>query len=146
MKEEKIRIMSIISYYANQIFKETKKYEFRKSPLKESDLNKKIYIYSAKGEKAIIGYLKVKKVLLGTTEEILKKTGYDKRNDKQEIIDYFGKNNKKCYALELYEVTRLKEKIPLQELRKIDSNIKMPQYLKYIYPNHPIYNRIKKSK
>ena len=36
MKEEKIRIMSIISYYANQIFKETKKYEFRKSPLKES--------------------------------------------------------------------------------------------------------------
>ena len=30
MKEEKIRIMSIISYYVNQIFKETKKYEFRK--------------------------------------------------------------------------------------------------------------------
>lgn len=58
-------------------------------------------------------------------------------------MDYFGKNNKKCYALELYDVTKWKEKISLQELRKLDKNIKMPQYLKYIYPHHPVYNRIK---
>lgn len=73
MNQDKIRIMSILSYYARQIFNGTKKYEFRKSPLKDSDLNKKIYIYSAKGDKAIIGYLKVKNILQGTTEEILKK-------------------------------------------------------------------------
>lgn len=58
-KRNKIIVMSIMSYYAKQIFDETKSYEFRKSPLRKEDLDKKIYVYSAKEDKAIIGYMKL---------------------------------------------------------------------------------------
>ena len=47
MEKNRLIVISIMSYYARQIFAETKKYEFRKSPLKDDDLNKKIYVYSA---------------------------------------------------------------------------------------------------
>lgn len=36
--KDKIIVISIMSYYARQIFAETKGYEFRKSPLKDCDL------------------------------------------------------------------------------------------------------------
>ena len=85
----KIILISIMSYYARQIFNGVKKFEFRKSPLKQEDLNKTIFVYSAKEDKAIIGSFVVNKVHKGNLEEILKITGYDNRNDKQEIIDYF---------------------------------------------------------
>lgn len=47
-----------MKYYARQIFDETKLYEFRKTPLRDELLNKKIYAYSAKEDKAIIRYFK----------------------------------------------------------------------------------------
>ena len=57
-RRNRIAIISIMTYYARQIFDETKLYEFRKSPLRDELLNKKIYVYSAKEDKAIIGYFK----------------------------------------------------------------------------------------
>ena len=47
-ERKRIAIISIMTYYAKQIFDETKLYEFRKSPLKKELLDKKIYVYSAK--------------------------------------------------------------------------------------------------
>ena len=143
---EKLVILSIQSYYANQIFSSTKFFEFRKRPLKESILNKDIYIYSAKDDKAIIGTLKVSSVLVGNMDEILKETGYDTRNDKDEIINYF-KDAKTCYALKLYDVKKFKKPISLNELKVIKNNITMPQFYKYIYEGNPLYDYIiKKSK
>ena len=43
-QRDRLIVISIMSYYARQIFAETKGYEFRKSPLKDYDLNKKIYV------------------------------------------------------------------------------------------------------
>ena len=84
-ERKRIAIISIMTYYAKQIFDETKLYEFRKSPLKKELLDKKIYVYSAKEDKAIIGYFKVSDILNGNTSKILELTGYDKRKDG---IDY----------------------------------------------------------
>ena len=78
-QRDRLIVISIMSYYARQIFAETKGYEFRKSPLKDCDLNKKIYVYSAKEDKALIGYMKVSDILKGNTNQILKATGYDVR-------------------------------------------------------------------
>lgn len=142
-EREKIIVISIMTYYAKQIFDETKLYEFRKSPLRDNDLNKKIYVYSAKEDKALIGYFKVSDILKGSTSEILKATGYDKRQDGHEIIEYYGKNNKNCYALKLYDVTEFEKHLTLKEMRSINSKVKMPQYYSYIYSNDPLYNTIK---
>ena len=142
MEKNKIIIMSIMSYYARQIFDETKPFEFRKSALKSFDLNQKIYVYSAKEDKAIIGYMKVSEILHGTTKEIMRLTGYDKRKDGQEIIDYYGINNNNCFALNLYDVTEFSKHLELKDLRKIDLNIDLPQYYKYFYEGSPIYKLI----
>lgn len=49
-QRDRLIVISIMSYYARQIFAETKGYEFRKSPLKDCDLNKKnICIFSKRG-------------------------------------------------------------------------------------------------
>lgn len=136
-------LMSIITYYCNQIFNGTKKYEFRKSPLPNDSLNKKIYIYSAKDEKAIVGYFKVSKVLTGTTEQILKLTGYYDSEDKEDIENYFGKDNLKCYALEISEVKRFDSPIYLKDIRQFDPKISLPQYYKYIYEGSKLYKYLK---
>ena len=48
-RRNRIAIISIMTYYARQIFDETKLYEFRKSPLRDELLNKKImYILQKK--------------------------------------------------------------------------------------------------
>ncbi len=47
-------------------------------PLRNELLNKKIYVYSAKEDKAIIGYFKVNDILNGNMDKILSATGYDK--------------------------------------------------------------------
>ena len=142
MDKKSITIISIKTYYANQIFNKTKIYEFRKSPLKNELLNKKIYIYSSKKDKAIIGYFKVDKVLNGNIVEILSKTGYGKKKDKEEIINYYGINNSKCYAYHLYEVTEFKEKLTLEEMKKVYNKTTMPQYIKHIYEDNPLYKTI----
>ena len=141
-KRNKIIVMSIMSYYAKQIFDETKSYEFRKSPLRKEDLDKKIYVYSAKEDKAIIGYMKVSDILYGNTQEILRKTGYDKRKDGHEIIDYYGLHNNNCYALKLYDVTEFEEYLKLKDLRKLNPSVNLPQYYSYINQENPLYELI----
>ena len=143
MEKNRLIVISIMSYYARQIFAETKKYEFRKSPLKDDDLIKKIYVYSAKEDKALIGYIKVSDILKGNTKQILKKTGYDNRLDGHEIVDYYGENFQKCCALKLYDVTEFEEYLSLKEMRKIDPNIQFSQYYSYIDEKSPLYQVIK---
>ena len=132
-----------MTYYARQIFDETKLYEFRKSPLRDALLNKKICVYSVKEDKAIIGYFKVSDILNGNTDEILRATRYDKRCDGHEIVEYYWKNNQNCYALHLYDVSKFEDYLSLRDIRNISKNADMPQYIKFIYDNDPLYEVIK---
>jgi len=143
--EDKIILMSIMSYYARQIFSGIKKYEFRISPLKLCDLNKTIYVYSAKVDKAIIGSFVVKNIHKGNINEILKITEYDKRQDRQEIVDYF-KNVAVCYALELTDINLFRNPLTLKQMRVFDPNIQLPQYYKYITKKSIIYDKLKQLK
>lgn len=138
---DSIILISIMTYYAKQIFEGTKLYEFRKSPLRNSDLNKQIFVYSAKGDKSVIGSFKVKQVLHGDVNKIMKLTGYDKRKDGVEILEYFG-NNPNCYALELYDVQSFSKPLTLKEMRRVCPKIQLPQYYTYIKPSSPIFNKL----
>lgn len=64
-----LSIISILTYYANQIFDENKLYEFRKSPIKQEVLDWKNHIYSAKDDKAIIVYFRVPDILSGILQK-----------------------------------------------------------------------------
>lgn len=124
-QRDRLIVVSIMSYYARQIFAETKGYEFRKYPLKDCDLNKKIYVYSEKEDKVLIGYMKVSNILKGNTKQILKATGYDVRPDGHEIVDYYGQNFQRCCALKLYDVTEFEEYLTLRDMRKINPNVQL---------------------
>ena len=130
--DDKVIIISILSYYAKQIFKGTKKFEFRKSPIKEKDLNKTFYVYSAKQDKSIIGSFKISNIHKGTLKQILNITDYNTRSDKNEIINYF-KNSNTCFALELTDIVEFNKPLTLNEMRKIDKTVQLPQY--YSYPD-----------
>lgn len=86
--------------------------------MRDELLNKKIYVYSAKEDKAIIGYFKVSDILNSNTDEILRATGYDKRQEGHEIVEYYGKNNPNCYALHLYDVTEFEEYFIIKRYEK----------------------------
>lgn len=143
--EEKLCLISIMSYYARQIFAGTKKFEFRKSAIKEQDIGKTFYVYSAKDDKAIVGSFVVKKVHKGNLAEILKITGYDKRSDRGEIESYFA-NSKDCYALQLSQVKKFAKPLPLKEMRAIEPKVVLPQYWTYVSRKSKLFDLIRKLK
>lgn len=143
--EEKLCLISIMSYYARQIFAGTKKFEFRKSAIKEQDLGKTFYVYSAKDDKAIVGSFVVEKVHKGNLAEILKISGYDKRSDRGEIESYFA-NSKDCYALQLSQVKKFEKPLPLQQMRAIEPKVQLPQYWAYVSKKSNLFDLIRKLK
>ena len=116
--------------------------EFRKSSIREEDIGKSIYVYSAKEDKAIVGKMVVKKVHKGSLEEILKISGYNKRKDRCEIERYFA-NSKDCYALELEDIKSFAKKLTLKEMRSYDPKVNLPQYWAYVKQSNPLYEIIK---
>ena len=143
--EDKICLISIMSFYARQIFDGTKKFEFRKSAIKEQDIGKTFYVYSAKDDKAIVGSFVVEKVHKGNLAEILKTSGYDKRSDRGEIESYFA-NSKDCYALQLSQVKKFEKPLPLQQMRAIEPKVVLPQYWTYVSKKSKLFDLIVKLK
>lgn len=141
--KEKIIIMAITSYYARQIFAETRLYEFQKFPLNENLLNKKIYVYSKTEDKAIIGYIRIKNILKGNLVEILEATGYINRYDGHELVGFFGKDNHNCYAFPLYDITEFDKYLTLEDMSSISKSFNISQYINYIYNDNPLYDVIK---
>ncbi len=131
---DNLLLMSIHTKYANDIFNGKKKYEYRKSTIGDNNLNKKIYVYSSGIDKAIIGYIIVDKVLCGDVKYIIEKT-----NPKDNISDYY-RGALKAYALHIKLYCKFKNPITLSYLRKIDKNISLPQYYKYIKANSKLYS------
>ncbi len=143
--EDKICLISIMSFYARQIFAGTKKFEFRKSAIKEQDLGKTFYVYSAKDDKAIVGSFVVEKVHKGNLAEILKITGYDKRSDRGEIESYFS-SSKDCYALQLGKVKKFEKPLTLKQMREAEPKVQLPQYWAYVSEKSNLFDLIKKLK
>ena len=44
----------------------------------------------------------------------------------------------------MYDVTEFEEYLTLRDMRSISKNADMPQYIKFIYDNDPLYEVIKK--
>lgn len=136
MGKKELLLMSIKTKYANQIFAGTKKYEFRKKSIGEKNCNKKIYIYSAGKEKAIIGYIIIDKILYGNLEKIQALTNSYNNKD---IENYFN-GCKECYALHISKYNRFIKSIKLAEIKKQYKKIVMPQFYRYIEEEEPIYD------
>ena len=61
----------------------------------------------------------------------------------RDLLKVSKKNNPNCFALHLYDVTEFEEYLTLRDMRSISKNADMPQYIKFIYDNDPLYEVIK---
>jgi len=132
-------LMSIKTKYAIKIFEGSKKYEYRRKNINKEFIGQKIYIYSSKDDKAIIGYIIVEEVLSGLVGEVLRKT---KNENNIELIKYF-KNASIAYALKIANATKFNKPIPLEMLKQINPKFTPPEFYKYILKSDALYNYLK---
>ena len=135
-------LMSIKTQYINQIFAGTKKYEFRRKSIGKNNCNKKIYIYSSKEDKAIVGYIIIDKILSEDLKTIQELTN----NLNNKSMENYFKDLKICYALHIKEYHKFIEPIKLIDIKIIDKNFVIPQFYRYIKQEEPIYNILKNKK
>lgn len=133
-------LISIKTEHANKIFSGQKKYELRRKSIGEKNLNRRIYVYSSKDDKVIIGYIIINRILEGNLDYILNVTGYASNAGAK---DYFD-NLKTCFALEIKEYYKFSVPITLDEIRKYDNTFTAPQFFKYIKPDSSIYRLLEK--
>ena len=137
-----LMLISIKTKYANQIFKGTKKYEYRRKSIGEKNCNKKIFVYSSEEEKAIIGYIIIDKILEGALDYILNET----QNANNDDIKTYFKGCNKCYAFRIARAVKLKAPIYLSSIKQKEENFTVPQFYRYIKEKEYIYKRLKKEK
>lgn len=116
--------MSIKTKYVKEIFSGEKVYEFRKKSIGYNNLNKKVFIYSSKGDKKIVGYVIFDKIIKGSSMDMVMLSGI------KSIKNYFG-DSKECYAFHISEYHLFDEFISLDELKN-KYNFVVPQSYRYI--------------
>jgi len=140
IKKDKIAIINMQSCISHQVFEETKTIDFRLTPLNDILLNQKLYVYSSRKDKAIIGFIRVSRTIYGTIEEIVSETNYNNQDDLEKTIEQFG--DQKIYGLELYDVTEFDRYLTLDMLRDINNSFFMKDYIKYINSQNRLYKVI----
>ena len=62
--------------------------------------------------------------------------------ENKEVINKIYVNG--SFLIHLYDVTEFEEYLTLKDMRKVSNNADMPQYIKFIYENDPLYDVITK--
>lgn len=119
-------LFSIKPCYAEQIFKGTKKYEFRKVCCRKKV--KKIYIYVTSPICAVLGECGVEAILQDSPYAIWQRVSLDAGISEKDYFEYF-RDRKNAVAYKLTEVVRYNEPKQLDYF-----NLKVPpQSFCYIY-------------
>lgn len=132
-KNSIIAFMSIKPIYANKIIAGIKKYEFRKTAIREKLSH--IIIYSTSPEKKIIGIAEVEAVHSSSPTAIWERTKNAAGISRKLFREYF-KNKKIAYAIKIKKVIPFDKPITPKEIEKC---FNVPQSFSYI--SHLIYNK-----
>lgn len=121
-------LLSIKPEFAEKIFDGTKKYEFRKSIFKNTNVRTVVVYVSAPVQK-VIGEFSIVEILHDDVETIWSKTGLFSGITRDYYLSYFS-NRKRAFAIKIGKVVRYEQARNLS-----DFNLKFaPQsfvYLKY---------------
>lgn len=124
-----IVLLSIKPEFADKIFDGTKKYEYRKSIFKRTDI-RKIIVYASSPIKKVIGEFTIEDILNDKVELIWENTALLSGITKKFYLTYF-ENKDKAYAIKIGHATRY------NRARKLsDYNIHFaPQSFTYLKEN-----------
>lgn len=97
-------LLSIKPEFAEKIFNGTKKYEFRKSIFKNTDVNK-VVVYASSPVQRVIGEFTIADILNDDVETIWKETASQSGITHDFYMSYFA-NKEKAYAIKIGKITR----------------------------------------
>lgn len=129
VKNKKFLFISIKPEFANKIVSEEKTIELRKVKPKVSE-GDYIVIYASSPIKSVIGYGKVKEVIVTSPETMWDKYSSTLGIDKQRYDSYF-QGCDKAIGIKISEISRINP-IALDKLRKIDTDFHPPQIYRYV--------------
>jgi len=119
-------LLSIKPEFANKIFNGTKKFEFRKTLFKRSDISS-ILVYASSPVQRIIGEFTIDAIISGTLPAVWEITENSAGISKRFFLSYFS-NKTIAYAIKIGKTTKFKRPKTL-----IQYNIKnAPQSFLYI--------------
>ena len=120
-------LLSVKPKYAEEIIGISKKYEFRKSIFKRSDVEK-VYIYSSSPVSKIIASFEIKQVLKNSPKKIWDLCHEYAGISEKDFFEYF-KNSSVAFAIEIEELDVFEKPIdPFSEF----GNFKPPQSFYYL--------------
>lgn len=119
-------LLSIKPEFANKIFEGIKKYEYRKSIFKRSDI-RKIIVYASSPVKKVIGEFTIDGILNDDVEAIWRQTAPLSGISREFYLTYF-ENKDKAYAIKIGHTIRYKEE---RELSDYDIQV-APQSFAYL--------------
>jgi predicted transcriptional regulator len=99
-------LLSIKPEYANKIFDGTKKYEFRRTIFKDSNVNT-VVVYASSPVQRVIGEFTIEKVLSETTDKLWSLTNEFSGITKDFFDEYFG-SKEIGYAIKVREIKKYK--------------------------------------
>lgn len=119
-------LLSIKPEYVDEIFKGTKKYEYRKNIFKNKNV-KKIMVYATKPLGKVVGEFSIGKVIHDTPENIWTKT-YKYSGISKEFFDSYFSKKDFGFAIQIKEINLYDEAKDITEF-----NIKQaPQSFRYV--------------
>lgn len=122
-----IVILSIKPEFVNKIFTGIKKYEFRRSIFKRSNIDK-VIIYASSPIKMVIGEFKIEEIICSNIENLWEKTKGSSGISKEYFCKYF-EDKEKGYAIKIKNYKRYKKPLCLKK----DFGLTPPQ--SYVYLN-----------
>jgi predicted transcriptional regulator len=129
-------LLSIKPKYVEEIKKETKKYEFRKSVFKSLEDLDRVFIYSSSPVKKIVGCFKVGTILKGHPIVLWQELKDFAGIDEEDFFKYF-ENKEKGFAISIEELDIFKNPIDPKEIKE---DFRPPQTFSYIKEN--IFNKV----
>jgi predicted transcriptional regulator len=120
-------LLSIKPKYANLIFSEKKRFEFRRNIFRNKSVNE-VYVYVTSPEKKIVGKFLVAGIKIGSPKSVWEETKGYGGILRKEYNAYF-KGSKIAYAIEIGDVLLFDEPI---DPWKYDDNFKAPQSFVYL--------------
>ena len=100
-------LLSIKPEFAEKIFDGTKKFEFRKSIFKNSDV-RKVVVYASAPVQKVIGEFVIADILNDDVETIWKETALCSGITRDYYLSYFS-NKQKAYAIKIGKIKRYRQ-------------------------------------
>ena len=136
-------LMSIKPRFSRLIFSGEKKYELRKTPIKNKSDNM-VIVYESAPTKAIVGSFTINGVVRKSPNELWRDLKQDIGISKIEFFTYF-QQNQWGYAIEVGNPKLFKRRISLNELREHQNSWNPPQNFQYLKRNSEIEFIINKT-